>query len=612
MATYQSSYTGAEIDAAVGAAKNPDTSLSQSGKAAEGKAVGDAIKAISKNIGDDSYSSASYRWISFPLLVNHTYRISNKGSSNITAINSTTSSGNYTFVENFGNLSAGAEKTITPTIYAPYLAVYMAGAGSYEIIDLTTLDSLFASANDNHAAISECKADDNTAILQASGREQYISITHMWMQNGINTSNGADWVSAPSIRTDYMLCPTDMDIIVKALAANSVAIFEYDSAKTFLTVVSVPQSGTIVSYAKGHYYRICVYGTLTNPVASKNGNSYVSVSIKNKLYDGIPDYYKSYLQNKISTIIENSAFIQGISFPFITDVHFHANSMNSAHLIKYIDEHTNAVPFVIFGGDVPKAVDTSANVYAYAKKWNEYMSIWGKHKTIQLHGNHDYMCALDNTLTNLWFAPLSKVFEFVQQNNNFEVIRPVGALYCAVKIPSQNILIICVDNYDASYDINNDTWNGSVEMSEAQLEWIAETVLDAEGYQVMFVTHVPTLASMSVSSEALALKPLDDLIKAAKNKTSYSSNNVTADFTSWTGDVICELAGHMHKDADGTSDNVLYIGTTCDSYADSDENVTRTQGTTSEQAFDVISVDAINKTIKCCRIGGGNDRTFSY
>ena len=50
MATYQSSYSGAEIDAAVAAAKTLDTSLSRAGIAADAKATGDAIREIEDTI----------------------------------------------------------------------------------------------------------------------------------------------------------------------------------------------------------------------------------------------------------------------------------------------------------------------------------------------------------------------------------------------------------------------------------------------------------------------------------------------------------------------------------------------------------------------------------
>lgn len=51
MATYQSQYTGAQIDQAIGAALTPDTTLSQAGKVADAKAAGDAIaNKVSKSL----------------------------------------------------------------------------------------------------------------------------------------------------------------------------------------------------------------------------------------------------------------------------------------------------------------------------------------------------------------------------------------------------------------------------------------------------------------------------------------------------------------------------------------------------------------------------------
>jgi len=50
MATYQSQYTGAQIDQAIGAALNPDTTLSQAGKTADAKAAGDSIANLQSEV----------------------------------------------------------------------------------------------------------------------------------------------------------------------------------------------------------------------------------------------------------------------------------------------------------------------------------------------------------------------------------------------------------------------------------------------------------------------------------------------------------------------------------------------------------------------------------
>ena len=60
MATYQSQYTGAQIDQAIGAALTPDTSLSQTGKLADAKAAGDAVSAVSNELN----SIENFKWSS--------------------------------------------------------------------------------------------------------------------------------------------------------------------------------------------------------------------------------------------------------------------------------------------------------------------------------------------------------------------------------------------------------------------------------------------------------------------------------------------------------------------------------------------------------------------
>lgn len=81
------------------------------------------------------------------------------------------------------------------------------------------------------------------------------------------------------------------------------------------------------------------------------------------------------------------------------------------------------------------------------------------------------------------------------------------------------------------------------------------------------------------------------------------------------GAIIC---GHLHRDYDGqTNGGIKVIGTTCDAnggQASYDPvTPTRTPGTTSEQVFDVYSIDTNAKKIYITRVGGnGSDREFSY
>lgn len=558
--------------------------------------------------------SSGNSWLEYDIKTGHIYTIKNIGVVNITLLKTANSSGDIDTIIS-DPLIPGASVQFVAENDAIYIHAYFAGAGSFSVVEETTVKNNYECISKVDTFAIKTHGELESEIIAIAGNGKDFPLNPEWERGGIyltGNNKGADWPNDYAIRTKYIHFTTEGTIVGSALSGNnSCTCIVYTSGKVYSYDISIPTTNREIKISAGQFVRIFVNGNSTYPTSPDTPENYISLSILNTLYDDLPGYYKTHLDSKIGDILEASAYIRGVTFPFITDVHLLYNSMNSGKLIREIDKRTNAVPFVVFGGDVPMAIDTQENVISYANKWNKYMSIWGKHKTIQVHGNHDYMCKLTGTDT-LWFAPLSTVFEYVQQNDYFLIDRPANALYGAVDIKNQKIKIIIADNYDAGYDFAHDEWDGGALMSDEQLKWIAQTVLDSTDYHILFVSHVPTLASISVAAEATALKPFDDLIKAARNGMSYTVDGETFNFANWTGKVIGELSGHMHKDAHGTDDNVLYIGTTCDCYVDDDPNVTRTQGTTSEQAFDIVCIDATNMNIKLVRIGGGSNRTYSY
>lgn len=312
----------------------------------------------------------------------------------------------------------------------------------------------------------------------------------------------------------------------------------------------------------------------------------------------LPYYYDSYIAGKVTEIEEACEFTKGIAFPFITDVHLRQfNAAQSGKLIRYIGEHTNAVPFVVFGGDVCRATDTEEIVLEDAQKWIEYMNQWGKEKTIQAHGNHDYMCALSGG--GSYRCNLGQLNYYIA-NNAMMLTKPDDALYGYYDVPSRGVRIIVTDDYDIGYNTSTGTWSGEEGYSQAQLDFIKSAILGTSG-NVLVVSHQTSDATMSNYIEDQSLQTM---LIAAKNKT--------GDFASWAGDIIMHLSGHSHDDEDHKEDNLLSVATVCDAAYTSPSGYTRTWGSTSEQAFDVVCIDTESKTIKMVRIGAGESREFSY
>ena len=81
---------------------------------------------------------------------------------------------------------------------------------------------------------------------------------------------------------------------------------------------------------------------------------------------------------------------------------------------------------------------------------------------------------------------------------------------------------------------------------------------------------------------------------------------------SGNGKIACIISGHTHRDRiTATAGGIPIVIVTCDKYrvytdpvtGNQDLNVTRTLGTITEQAFDVVVLDKTNKKLTFIRIG---------
>lgn len=233
---------------------------------------------------------------------------------------------------------------------------------------------------------------------------------------------------------------------------------------------------------------------------------------------------------------------------------------------------------------------------ADAQLWTEYMEQWGKAKTIQVHGNHDYNCIIDGGGT--WSATPGQLHYYIAANT-LMTERPAGALYGSYDVVGENIRIIIVDDYAAG--VNGDTWDSTIGLTDAQLAWVKSKILEFSG-SVLVVSH--QTADPTLSNYESVLAPLQTMLIAAKNKT--------GDFSAWGGEIIMHLSGHSHQDESHVDNNLLSVTTVCDAAYTQPSGYTRTWGATSEQAFDVVCIDTDKKKIKMVRIGAGQSRTFNY
>lgn len=137
---------------------------------------------------------------------------------------------------------------------------------------------------------------------------------------------------------------------------------------------------------------LTVNGSITFSVADmiNSINRKIENIKESETNDGIPDYYyaDNYITDKINEIKQNCNILNGVTFAFVTDMHFKVNQKQSKKLLKKIMDETN-IPFVIFGGDLVYMYGTEEELNEQVAEFNSFKSYVGKNNLFCTRGNHD-------------------------------------------------------------------------------------------------------------------------------------------------------------------------------------------------------------------------------
>lgn len=334
--------------------------------------------------------------------------------------------------------------------------------------------------------------------------------------------------------------------------------------------------------------------------------------------NAIPDYYYAddYLPNKIDEIKKACSVLHGVTFAFITDVHFKDNQKKSKYLLSKILNETN-IPFVIFGGDTISVYGTENELKEQTAEFNDFKNCIGKGKLFCTRGNHDFYnieSATDNTMHSLSTAGVYDEL-FRDTENIVSSMSVNNGCYC-VDNEVQKTRIVMLNTSDLSSDANHT--GGGVLFRGSTLQWLSDVLTEKENYKVIIVCHHPLNYENEEMGNDFSGENSDGLFKlvsAFKNRTAFATTRynvpVNADFTDTTNELVCVISGHRHKDLNSVQENVLNIVTTGDALYRND-GYGRKAGTISEQAFDIFCIDYDANTIKTVRVGAGNNREFDF
>lgn len=352
--------------------------------------------------------------------------------------------------------------------------------------------------------------------------------------------------------------------------------------------------------------------------------------------------YQTELNKVVKAIedIQNTDKLHTVEFITFSDIHRantsdHPEFYRMMNAINYLTTKLN-IKFVANLGDNYSGYPSEGSTYG--KKgvmgiYEEMVDLLSELNApfININGNHDSVPHVykRNWITNISNAVFDSVGSWFYLDDDFHNVRFI-ALDCQDK------------EGDAEAWTTVQSTGGYADRSWRQLDWLANVALKTNK-NIIFLQH----QAMDARSNTSLVHPTRtdryfvaaDIINSFKAGTSGNASNgdvvaVSWDFTNQgQGTVLCNFCGHTHGDAffnanyksnnsDTSSINEIAIDDAL--YASATHagvSGTKTLNTVNEIAFDVVSVDLLNKVVKCHRFGTGDNRactlngsmtTFSY
>jgi hypothetical protein len=140
---------------------------------------------------------------------------------------------------------------------------------------------------------------------------------------------------------------------------------------------------------------------------------------------------------------------------------------------------------------------------------------------------------------------------------------------------------------------------------------------DADGNEVSGLTETVKIriGGIPVDGEEIVVTVNEEITESI-GSNSYDAVSISVDFTQAKGDFVGYFSGHIHADyVYGFADyGVNIITTRCDAKEENDStlNAERVVGTTTEQSFDIFTVNTKEHRIYATKIGAGIDRVIEY
>ena len=332
------------------------------------------------------------------------------------------------------------------------------------------------------------------------------------------------------------------------------------------------------------------------------------------------------------------------NFVFFTDSHVDLfEPLESLDNVKRIIEYSNGCPVkfdaLINAGDAitPSNMVPKSEAKERFKKFFDLVK-QSRSPVVYAIGNHDSNDStnvLDNAFTSDDYSEM--FFDFAEEN--YGIIRQTKkdgtkSTWHYRDIEEKKIRIIAVDVYDTDRTVKKD--DGTIKfgtkwgnfISQEQFDWISNVALNfddkAEGdWGVILTLHeyIDNVFKNECDWHQNTGEVLHKILVAFNTQSTYSytykhkensffDTNVCVDFTRYAQNdkkphIICCLLGHDHVDKSDVVDGINLIWSLNSSASSlyGDARVMRYVGTSTQNAFDVVNIDTLNRKIRIFRYG---------
>lgn len=367
---------------------------------------------------------------------------------------------------------------------------------------------------------------------------------------------------------------------------------------------------------------------------------------------GIPAYNLlplSELKNSIDTNLFNFGFGTDYHYDSATtfsswpDVapedamrYYNSGLRKSLNLLSLTDK-LDAVVFNGDNADQPNISDVNVERKTMIKQHNDFATTAFSGSlcpVFLLKGNHDCNYNLsDRSLVNVMLdSDFARVY---RQNGQYGEKRLRNNNYYYKDFDDKKIRLIGLDSSDLPETTNSSgqtifnrfTQSG---LQQAQLNWLANEALQVPAdYTVVITLHWPVNHTVYDYDDSGminhgALKTiLEDFVSGGSRSIQSGGAvpvNISYNF-SHSGVIAGVLSGHRHLDQQKSINGVNYILTRCSLICGDNmikEKRLEYDGTPSEDAFDVVSIDTDNRILTTIRFGAGSEdanyakRTINY